>query len=159
MKKRLVKINKIIATALGLGYFPKAPGTMGALGGVLTGSIVIFWTNSPNLILSLLITFFFFLGVFSSFKLEPMWGKDPSRIVIDEVVGMWIAILFIPKQWIAIFLAFCLFRFFDIFKPLYIRKFENLKGGWGVMTDDVVAGIYANIVIQISNVVLIYFYK
>jgi phosphatidylglycerophosphatase A len=69
--------------------------------------------------------------------------------VIDEVAGMCISVLFIPLTWVTIAVAFILFRAFDILKPLYIRRLEAVPGGWGVMLDDLAAGIYANIVMQI----------
>ena len=93
---------------------------------------------------------FLLLGVYSSNKLIADWGKDPSRIVIDEVVGMWIAMLFVPNNYIALLLAFVLFRFFDIVKPLFIKRLEKINGGWGIMLDDVAAGIYANIIVLIA---------
>ncbi len=139
----------IITTSLGLGFSPVAPGTVGALGGCLIAYVITLFTGFNVLILSSLIVLFFFLGVHSSNKMELIWGKDPSRIVIDEVVGMWIALLMIPSGFSYMVAAFLLFRFFDIYKPLFIRKMENLKGGWGVMMDDVLAGIYANLIIQI----------
>ena len=88
------------------------------------------------------------IGIWSSNVVEKDWGKDSSRVVIDEVAGMCISLLFVPItiQWIVI--ALVLFRFFDIVKPVYIRKAEALPGGWGVMTDDILAGVYSNIVLQ-----------
>jgi phosphatidylglycerophosphatase A len=87
--------------------------------------------------------------------MEQEWGKDPSKIVIDEVVGMWISLWYIPSGWEYFVLAFVLFRLFDIYKPFFIKKVELLKGGWGVMMDDVLAGIYTNVVIQLANAILI----
>jgi len=147
--KQLRLINKLIATAFGLGYSPIAPGTMGAIGGIAVYLLIINSLSQVNMILGLLIILFLFLGIIASNKLESEWGKDPSKIVIDEVVGVWIALLFIPSEWQYTLGAFLLFRFFDIVKPLYIKRAEKLKGGWGVMFDDVVAGIYANIVLQV----------
>ena len=147
--KQLRLINKLIATAFGLGYSPIAPGTMGAIGGIAVYLLIINSLSQVNMILGLLIILFLFLGIIASNKLESEWGKDPSKIVIDEVVGVWIALLFIPSEWQYTLGAFLLFRFFDIVKPLYIKRAEKLKGGWGVMFDDVLAGIYANIVLQV----------
>lgn len=93
------------------------------------------------------------MGIFVTDKLTDEWGKDPSKVVIDEVIGMWITMIFIPFSWTNLLFGFILFRFFDIAKPLGVRKMENLKGGTGVMMDDVLAGIYANIVLQ----VIVYF--
>jgi phosphatidylglycerophosphatase A len=147
-------INKTFATAFGLGLSPVAPGTMGALGGIATGLWILNTCPFPNYILILLIVLCTVLGAVSSKILELEWGDDPSRIVIDEVVGMWISMLFLPALWECYLAAFILFRLFDIFKPLYIKRMEYIKNGWGVMMDDVLAGIYANIILQISILVL-----
>lgn len=145
-------IHKLNATVLGAGYSPFAPGTMGALVGVLI-LFLIKWLQADlqyftwGLLLATLI--FTVLGVWSTNELESEWGKDPSKVVVDELIGVWIAVLWIPVETQWLILGFILFRFFDITKPLGIRKLEELKGGWGVMLDDVGAGIYANIVLQI----------
>jgi phosphatidylglycerophosphatase A len=144
----LNRIYKIIATAGGLGYAPKAPGTLGALGAFVIALIGINFSNFDIIFLTLSIIFTI-LGVFVSDKLESEWGSDPSRIVIDEVIGYWISILFLPKTFTVLIVGFIFFRFFDIVKPLGIRKLDNLKNGWGVMLDDVLAGIYSNLVLQV----------
>lgn len=147
---------KFMATGFGSGYSPLAPGTAGSVVGCLI--FYVLWLYFPQyfpgfgmdaLPFIILILLFLFIGVKASHLLEPEWGADPSKIVIDEIVGMWISLLFIPFSHLNLFLAFVLFRLFDIFKPLYIRKAESLKQGWGVMMDDVFAGIYANITLQI----------
>ena len=89
------------------------------------------------------------LGVWSASMVEPYWGKDSSKVVIDEAAGMMISLLFIPVTVANVLIALVLFRFFDIAKPLFIRRMEALPGGWGVMADDVLAGIYSNIVLQL----------
>lgn len=81
--------------------------------------------------------------------MEAEWGHDPSKVVVDEIVGVWIAMLFVPFSLLNLFLAFGLFRVFDIWKPLGIRRMEKLKGGWGVMMDDVLAGIYSLMVMHV----------
>lgn len=88
------------------------------------------------------------LGTWSATMVEPYWGKDSSRVVIDEAAGMFISLLFIPVTPVNVLVALVLFRFFDILKPLFIRRLEALPGGWGVMADDILAGIYSNIVLQ-----------
>lgn len=147
-------LNKTFATAFGLGYSLKAPGTMGALGGVVVGAVIFEYCPFPNYLLILLIVSCTILGAFSSKLLEKEWGEDPSKIVIDEVVGMWISMLFLPHKWECFVAAFVLFRLFDIYKPFYIRRLESLKNGWGVMMDDVLAGVYSNIILQILLVFL-----
>jgi phosphatidylglycerophosphatase A len=145
-------IKKLIATGGGLGYIPPAPGTMGALGGWIAAIGIQQYSDNAFIWLFTLIVLFFFLGVWVSGNLEQVWGKDPSRIVIDEIVGIWISVIFLPTGWIPMIAAFILFRLFDIYKPLFINKAEQLKGGWGIMADDVLAGIYTNLSLQ-----LIYF--
>jgi phosphatidylglycerophosphatase A len=93
--------------------------------------------------------FILFIGVYSAGKMEAHWGKDSYRIVIDEVAGMCITLLFVPVRWQYIALGLVFFRFFDIAKPLGVRKMEQIGGGWGVMMDDVLAGIYSNLLLQI----------
>ena len=146
---------KIIATGFGSGYSPLAPGTAGALVacGLLWGLHVVFpgqfsggWPQSHWLLL--LTAFFFFLGVKSANVLEKEWGHDPSRIVVDEMVGVWIAMLGVPFSGANLALAFLLFRVFDIWKPLGIRRMERMQGGWGVMMDDVLAGVYSALVVH-----------
>jgi phosphatidylglycerophosphatase A len=149
-----IKLRHILlATGLGMGFSPIAPGTIGAVEGCITALFIKQYAAYPDLLLAFFSVLFFLLGVHCSNKLETDWGKDPSIIIIDEVVGMWIAMLMLPKGWIYIAAAFLLFRLFDIYKPLYIRKMEKLKGGWGIMMDDVLAGIYANGAIQLFYII------
>ena len=89
------------------------------------------------------------IGIKSAHEVEVLWGKDHGRVVIDEVAGMCITLLFVPVTLKFVLIGLVLFRFFDIVKPLGIRQLEKLPGGWGVMADDVLAGIYANVVLQI----------
>ena len=90
------------------------------------------------------------LGTLAAQQVEPEWGKDSYRVVIDEVAGMWISLLFIPITASNLLVALILFRFFDIAKPFGIRSMEQLPGGVGVMMDDVLAGIYANVLLQLG---------
>lgn len=152
---------KFIATAFGAGYSPFAPGTAGAAVGVLMlWGLGEFWPDQFSggwpqagwLLVAIL--FFFFLGVIATQKLEPIWGHDPSRIVVDELVGVWVAMLGVPNNWQNLLLAFGLFRLFDIWKPLGIRKFEQMPGGWGVMMDDVAAGVAAGFCLHLFLMLL-----
>lgn len=83
-----------------------------------------------------------------------MVKKDDQRIVIDEVAGVWVALAFLPKTILFLSLGFILFRIFDIKKPFFIKKLQKLKGGFGITVDDIVAGICANVILQILNLVL-----
>ncbi len=149
-----INIAKIITTAFGAGFSPFAPGTMGALVGILFWWLLHFpfinlrgFYFFPFMVFMIILVFF--IGVWASNVMEPDWGHDPGKIVVDEVIGQWIALLWIPFSITNFLLAFALFRFFDILKPLFIKKMEALPSGWGVMADDVLAGIYANIVLQV----------
>lgn len=151
-----MRIHKLISTGLGTGYAPIAPGTAGSILGivvlfVINSGFVCFDVSQPAiLVLNLiLIVGIMFLGVHSIGKVHQIWEHDAGKIVIDEVVGVWIAALFIPLQWEFYLLALILFRFFDIVKPLGIRKLDETHTDWGVMLDDVLAGVYAFIVLQI----------
>ncbi len=141
--------EKLSATVFGIGYLPIAPGTWASLAAVCLWYFLqqsLDFSASLQLIAvgsSLLI------GIWSSVRLENVWGKDPSKIVIDEWAGMWITLLFLPADWRILLSAFVVFRILDIWKPSIIRKAENIKGGWGVMMDDIVAGVLGNILIRI----------
>ncbi|MEM6319935.1 MAG: phosphatidylglycerophosphatase A [Bacteroidota bacterium] len=148
------KIHKLIVTAFGAGYAPIAPGTMGALLACLllwgvTYNSAIIENDYFQLGFFLVIVLTTLLGVWATQQLQAEWGEDPSKVVIDEVVGVWINLLFVPLNWQTILAGFVLFRFFDIAKPLGIRKMEAFENGWGVMLDDVLAGVYGNVVLQI----------
>lgn len=142
-------LYKTLATSFGAGYAPIAPGTAGALVGAVAFWGMAQWGFSPDWPLIVASFIVFFIGVFVTNQLEPEWGKDPSRIVIDEVLGMWITMFLVPLTPLNLFIGFILFRVFDIWKPLFIRRLEALPGGWGVMLDDLLAGIYACIVLHL----------
>ena len=94
------------------------------------------------------------LGVIVSGKAEKDFGQDARPIVIDEVLGMGLALLFVPKRIVYYVIAFVLFRLFDIVKPFPARQAERLPSGWGVMADDLVAGVYANVVVQVLILII-----
>ena len=142
------QFHKLCATSLGIGYIGKGAGTVAAAACAICWYLG--WHSNYNAILSLVITVIItMLGVWSGNVVEPLWGKDHQRVVIDEVAGMCISLLFLPVNVTNVLSALLLFRFFDIFKPLYIKKMELLPGGWGVMADDVLAGVYTNILLQV----------
>ncbi|RZA00699.1 MAG: phosphatidylglycerophosphatase A [Sphingobacteriaceae bacterium] len=140
--------HKLTATVFGIGYIGKGSGTVAAIFCSICWYMA--WAgNYPGHIALIITAIITALGIWSGNKVEPLWGKDHGRVVIDEVAGMCISLLFIPVTLNYVLAALVLFRFFDIVKPLYIKKMEALPGGLGVMMDDVLAGIYANIVLQI----------
>jgi phosphatidylglycerophosphatase A len=138
-----------LAAGFGAGYSPIAPGTAGTLVAI---PIYFFLSFIPSPLYELTIITFFFLSSWISEKAQREWGRrDHPRIVIDEIVGFLITMLWLPKTTLFIILGFFVFRFFDIVKPPPIRLLERVKGGYGVVLDDVAAGIYSNIVLQIIS--------
>ena len=97
----------------------------------------------------------FFVGVAASTRVARGVGiEDPGIVVVDEVVGMWTTLLFLPLTPTTAVAGFLLFRILDVFKPYPARQFESLPGGWGIMSDDVMAGIYANLLLRIALLVV-----
>lgn len=141
-------LEKIIASLFFVGYFPFAQGTMASL-----VTITFFSIAQPSVLVHLIIVFMSLIaGLWASQRCESFWGKDNKKIVVDEFVGQAIALIAIPVNMTNFLLSFIFFRFFDIVKPPPIRNFEkSLKGGMGVMFDDVAAGIFANIC---TNIIL-----
>ncbi len=140
-----------IATVLGIGRFPFAPGTVCSAATVAVYSLLA-WLNAgiSPLYLGLFVLLLLAAGIAAADGTSRLWGRlDPSEVVVDEAVGQLIALFLVPISLPWIVAAFFLFRFFDIFKPFPIRRLERLPGGFGIVIDDVAAGIYANIVLQI----------
>lgn len=144
----LNRLFLLFATGFGVGYSPIVPGTLGTL---LAIPIYLFLSEIPSPIYELTLIGFFFLSVWISEGAEKFFGKkDDRRIVIDEMMGFFITLLWLQKTPLVIAIGFILFRFFDILKPFPIRRIEKRwRGGYGVVLDDVIAGIYANILIHL----------
>jgi phosphatidylglycerophosphatase A len=144
----MIKIHSLVASVLGIGYVGKGGGTLAAM------VFCIIWFLLPagyeksywQVAITILILI---LGTWSASEVDGIWGKDSSKVVIDEVAGMAITLLFVPHHVIYLLAGLIAFRFFDIVKPLGISKLEKLPKGWGVMADDLLAGIYGLIVIQL----------
>jgi phosphatidylglycerophosphatase A len=135
-------VSKIFSTFFGTGFFPIAPGTAASLLAVLIYRISL--SKLPWFIQALIIVALFIAGGAASTRYSRLLKqKDPSRIVIDETCGQLIALFLVTPSWRELFLAFFLFRIFDIIKPYPIKKLEALPDGWGIMADDVAAGIAA----------------
>ena len=145
----------ILATGFGVGYSPIAPGTLGTLVAI---PVYYFLSNISSPIYEITLIGFFFLSVWISENAEIYFGKkDDQRIVIDEMMGFLITMLWVPKTIRFIIIAFFLFRFFDILKPFPIRHLEKrFKGGFGVILDDVMAGVYGNIILQMILVIKLF---
>lgn len=144
----MIKVYKLISTVFGIGYVGKGGGTLAAICCCLLWYGILSKVN--NQLIAVIVTLVILLmGVWSANKVEREWGIDSNKVVIDEVAGMCVSLLFIPVTMLNILVGLFLFRFFDIVKPLFIKKMEKLPGGWGVMMDDLLAGIYANIFLQL----------
>jgi len=158
---------RAVATGAGTGYSPWAPGTAGTFAGLL---IALIPGVAAPLTLSILVVIGLLVGAAASGRVAASVGHqltrsagllkdrfqpgghtapDPSIVVIDEIVGIWIALLFLPPSIPSYAFAFLAFRLLDILKPPPARQLERVPGGWGIMLDDVVAGIYANLLSQL----------
>lgn len=145
----MIRFHKITASVSGIGYL-KGGGTYAALLTAVAWYGMQQYMSAPPVFLQLIVTVMITaLGIWNGNMVEKDWGKDSCRVVIDEVAGMCITLVGIPLTIPYMIAGLCLFRFFDIAKPLYIRRMEKLPGGWGVMGDDVLAGVYANLLLQI----------
>jgi len=146
MPSRQAGIEKCIGSGLFVGYSQFAPATLGSL-----LALIVWWLLIPQIywVQALIIIFVFFYGVFLSTRLISIWGDDPQRVVIDEICGMFVTLSLLPESYKTFIIGFLLFRFFDIVKPFPIRRSEKLKLGWGVMVDDLIAGVYSNILIRL----------
>jgi phosphatidylglycerophosphatase A len=146
-------IAKLIATFFCAGYFPYAPGTVGTLAAVPLYCVISFL---PYYLYIPFTVLFIILSVWASGIAESIFGeKDPGYIVADEVSGFLVTMILVPLTLTNVVIGFFLFRFFDIVKPPPSRQSERLEGGLGVVMDDVAAGVYANILLQIISRVLL----
>jgi phosphatidylglycerophosphatase A len=137
-----------VATFFGAGYGKPGPGTWGSVAALLLWAAFAFTLHPSTLTLTLALTIGIVvataLGVPAATIVERESGiTDPGFVVIDEVIGQWIALLGSPADWRHGLIALVLFRLLDITKPFPVRRFERLPGGWGIIFDDVAAGLYA----------------
>ncbi|MEK6755533.1 MAG: phosphatidylglycerophosphatase A, partial [Bacteroidota bacterium] len=139
-------MTKAFASGLFSGYLPAATGTFGTLVGLAIYLIPGF-ENIYVLLPACLIVFL--LGIRASRAMEKVYGHDPAEVTIDEVLGMWVSLLFLPKSMPIAGFAFFLFRLLDIFKPFPAKRLDQKRGGFGVMADDVISGIYTNVILQL----------
>jgi phosphatidylglycerophosphatase A len=139
--------TKAFASGLFSGYSPIASGTVGSAVGLAFYCIPGFEQLYVILPLCLII---YVVGVRTAAAMEKVYGHDPGEVTIDEVLGMWISLLFLPKQIVIAVAAFFIFRILDIIKPYPARQFDNTPGGTGIMLDDVVSGIYTNLLLQLA---------
>jgi phosphatidylglycerophosphatase A len=145
----LIWIKTCLATVFGIGFLPKMPGTFGSAVTILP--IFFLSANTHGIMLGVAICSFL-LGLWSVPLLEERWGDDPPRVVIDEVLGMSLSLAspIIPHTAVWILLAFVLFRVFDITKPFPINRVNAKSGAFYVMIDDVIAALYALLVLHLA---------
>jgi len=139
-RKALARLGWLIGTGLGSGLAPMAPGSVGSLVAILIYSFAP--VDEDSVALFALIGVGFFVGIWATGTLTTPTNPDPRRAVFDEFVGVWVTCLLLPKtvEWMAA--AFFCFRVLDVAKPWPIRRLERLHGGLGIMSDDLIAGVY-----------------
>jgi phosphatidylglycerophosphatase A len=141
----------LIATGLGSGYSPWAPGTAGSLVGLL---LFVPLALAPLVAQLAATVSVFAVGVWAATATARRTGlKDPGLVVVDEIAGMWVALLLMPFTAEVAVVAFFAFRAMDIVKPYPARDLEHLPEGWGIMADDVMAGVYANLLVRVVALV------
>lgn len=139
-------IIKIITTFFYVGYLPFIPGTFGSLAGI----ILFYFVKNDTFVYGLVILILAILGLTFAGKAEKIFNrKDPRQVVLDEVVGMLLSLLFLPYDIKLVVSGFFLFRLLDTLKPYPIRWFEERHGSIGIMGDDIIAGLYTNIILQV----------
>ena len=141
-------LYRALTTLLGIGFFPKAPGTASSAAALLVYVLALPKLAWPLYLVSLAVLFLLG-GAASTAHAAELGEGDPKRIVIDEAVGQLLALFLVPVRWLPLVLAFVFFRFFDIMKPFPIRRLEKLAGGWGIMADDAAAGLAAGILVHL----------
>ena len=152
----MTRLAVFLATAGYSGYFPIAPGTVGSAVGLLVYGVMR-WFEPPyfGVVEVAVIVALFVVGVWAGTTSERYFGGiDPGPIVLDEVVGMLITLAFIPVGVTGALAGFVLFRIFDVVKPFPARRLEALHGGLGVMADDAMAAVYANVSLRLIGIVL-----
>lgn len=137
---------KLIASVFYIGYLPIAPGSIGSFAALF----LYYFIKDNQMLMGIGIIVCIVLGFLTAGRTERLLGgKDPGEIIIDEFAGMLISLYFLPARMGYAISAFLLFRFFDIVKPWPISRLERLKGSLGIMGDDLVAGAYANLILQV----------
>ena len=142
-----MQFHKQIASVLGIGYI-KGGGTFAAILYCIiwyllpAGYVSSYWQAAVTLLI-------IFIGTWSAGQVEKDWGKDSSKVVMDEVAGMAVTLLYAPHNMMYLLIGLVLFRLFDILKPFGIRSLEKIPGGWGVMADDILSGVYAFVIVRI----------
>jgi phosphatidylglycerophosphatase A len=147
-------VSKIIiffSSVFGVGYIKYIPGTLGSLIGAL---LWILFVPDNYIFQIFMLAAISVVSILLSSLADNIYDKrDNQRIVTDEVAGLWFSVAFLPKTLINLSLGFLLFRAFDVKKPLFIKKFQKLSGGVGITLDDIAAGVFVNIILQVIRVI------
>lgn len=131
---------------MGVGYVPVAPGTFGSVVGLLIWYVLPVSLPAQGAAIAAVVV----VGSWSGTIAERQFGRvDPGYVVIDEVAGMLVTLFLVPVSWIGLIVAFLLFRLFDIVKPYPAKRLERLRGGLGIVADDIMAGVYANLALRL----------
>ena len=140
-------IAKIIATVFGIGFAPLAPGTVASAAVVLLYKAALHrWPVAAQIALVAAVAA---VGVWASARAAAAFGReDPRTVVVDEVAGQMAALVLCPPDWATLLIGFALFRAFDILKPFPIRRIERLPGGWGIVADDLAAGLLSFLLLR-----------
>jgi phosphatidylglycerophosphatase A len=148
------KISKLLATCFYCGYLPKAPGTWGSL---LSAIVCYFLVPTQGFFPLVFVPVVFVIGSYSAQVMEKESGiHDDPRIVIDEFLGFYVSVFYLPPKLSVFIVSFIAFRLFDILKPGPVRRIDrSVKGGVGVMLDDLVAGFFANIIARILSLTVL----
>jgi phosphatidylglycerophosphatase A len=141
-----MKKHEAIATVFGLGHLGMAPGTWGSVAGMFLALVL---HRFPVVYFAVFITLFVIGGKASGLIEREHGVKDPSYVIIDEFSSMFIVFAFVPIKPVYVILGLISFRVFDIIKPPPIKRLETIEGGWGIMLDDALAAVYANLILQV----------
>jgi len=151
MRRFVDSSARVVATAFGSGYSPAAPGTAGSAVGLLLFWPMAAWPWPWQIAAAAAL---FVVGALAAGRVARHVGlKDPAIVVVDEVVGQWVTLTALPLTPATAGLGFLLFRAMDIVKPWPARDLERLPGGWGIMADDVAAGVYAHLLLRVGLLV------
>lgn len=143
---KLNLFEKTFGSGFFTGYIPFAPGTFGSLAALIIYAIPGF--ERPVIIIPAILIFGIY-GIYVGNKFEKVYGKDPAQCTIDEMAGMWISLLFLPKTLLVSLIAFVIWRILDIVKPWPARNLEKLEGGPGIMIDDFVSAVYTLLILHL----------
>jgi phosphatidylglycerophosphatase A len=151
MRRVVDSVARVLATAFGSGYSPFAPGTAGSAVGLLLFWPMAGWPWPWQVAAAAAL---FVIGALAAGRVARRVGlKDPGIVVVDEVVGQWVTLVALPFTPVTAALGFLFFRAMDIVKPWPARDLERVPGGWGIMVDDVAAGVYAHLLLRVGLLV------